>query len=219
MHRRALADAVEPGFERRVIGPVDAVPLVVDEPGVDGDVGDGVVAAGDEGARALDLPVHHAVEALGLGGVALNAVGHFFSGEEAKVPGLPQHGADAAHLEHEPLQHGVARRARSGQQAARFVGQVNEDGARLEQRQRLPARAFAIDQRRNLVVGADLEKVRRELLVLANIDGVQAIGQAALLQHDGGLEAVGRGPRIKVKSIFMQDSNAPTSNVHTLVPH
>src|SRR5215471_15082032 len=56
----------------------------------------------------------------------------------------------------------------------------------------------AVDDRRNTVVGADLEELGLELLVLADVDRVRGVGQAHLFQHDGSLAAVGRRPGVEV---------------------
>ena len=46
---------------------------------------------------------------------------------------LAEHRPDIAHLEHQPLNHRRARRRIGGQQLARLVGQIHQDGARFEQ--------------------------------------------------------------------------------------
>ena len=55
-----------------------------------------------------------------------------------------------------------------------------------------------VDDRGDLVVRADLQEVRRELLVLGDVDRVDRVGEAGLLQHDGGFPAVRRGPGIEI---------------------
>src|SRR5262249_33299839 len=56
----------------------------------------------------------------------------------------------------------------------------------------------AIDDCRNAVVGADLEELRLELLVFADVDRMCRIGQAELFERNGSLAAVRRGPGIKI---------------------
>ncbi len=56
----------------------------------------------------------------------------------------------------------------------------------------------AIDDRRDAVVRADLEKFRLELLVLADVDRMHGIGQAEFLERDGSLAAVRRRPGVKI---------------------
>src|SRR5690606_14199957 len=81
-----------------------------------------------------------------------------------------------------------------------LVGQVKQDGARFEQGQRLaPVRWRLVHQGRDAVVGRDLQEGGLELLALSDVDPVQAIGQAQLLQKKGDLVAVGGGPVIQDK--------------------
>ena len=49
-----------------------------------------------------------------------------------------------------------------------------------------------------LLFGLIVRKLGLELVALADVDRVRAVGQAALLQHDVDLVAVGRGPGIDV---------------------
>jgi len=65
---------------------------------------------------------------------------------------LPEHRPDAPHLKHQPLDGLVARGALARQEHAGLVRQVDEDGSRLEQRQRLPTGAVRVDDGRYLVV-------------------------------------------------------------------
>ena len=51
---------------------------------------------------------------------------------------------------------------------------------------------------RDLVVGADGQELLAELVALADVDRVHAVGQAGLLEQDVDLVAVGRGPGIDV---------------------
>ena len=79
---------------------------------------------------------------------------------------LAEHRAGAAHLPHQPFDHLVAAFAGLRHQLAGLVGEIDQDRARLHQRQVV----VAIDDRRDAVVGRDLEEVRRELFVLADVD-------------------------------------------------
>ena len=54
------------------------------------------------------------------------------------------------------------------------------------------------DDRRHLVVRADLQELGFELVALADVDGMHRPFEAALLEHDVNLVPVGRGPRIAV---------------------
>ncbi len=115
---------------------------------------------------------------------------------DAEVMRLAEHRADAAHLEHQPLERLVAAAQVGGQKAAGLGGEVDEDRARFEQRDRPSVRAVGIDDRRDLVVRADGQEFRLELVAGADVDRDGTVGQAALLEHHVDLVAIGRGPRI-----------------------
>lgn len=104
--------------------------------------------------------------------------------------GLAHHGADAAHLEHEPLQRARAALRVGGQQAAGPLGEVDEDGAGFEHGE-VPR--VVIDDGGDAAVRVDAEVVRRFLLAFAEIQGADVVGEAELFEGDGGLPAVGRG--------------------------
>jgi hypothetical protein len=55
-----------------------------------------------------------------------------------------------------------------------------------------------IDDGRHAVVGADRQEGRLELIAPADVAGHDPIGQAALLQQNRDLLAVGRGPEMQV---------------------
>src|SRR4029078_1694340 len=72
--------------------------------------------------------------------------------------------------------------------------EIHQDRAGLEQAEII----VAIDDRGDAVVRADLEEIRRELLVLADVDRMHGVGEANFFQHDGSLAAVRRRPGVKV---------------------
>jgi hypothetical protein len=99
-------------------------------------------------------PVHHGQHALRFTDVAIArplvlvlAAGEFV--EEAE---LAEHGPHATDLEEQPLDRLVAPRRILRQELARFVGEVDEDRAGLEQRERPPARACRVEDCRNFPV-------------------------------------------------------------------
>jgi hypothetical protein len=95
---------------------------------------------------------------------------------------------------HQPLQDLVLAGHIGGQKASGLAGKVEQDGATLEQRNRLAARAVRVDQGGDLVVGTEGEELGRELLARADVHGMHPVRKAALLQHDVDLVPVGRGP-------------------------
>ena len=78
-----------------------------------------------------------------------------------------------------------------------LAAEILQDGAGLEHRDRPPARAVRIDDRRNAVVRRNRQKLRRELLALGNIDRMHDVRQPALFEHDGNFPAVRRRPIVQ----------------------
>ena len=108
-------------------------------------------------------------------------------------------GALVGHLPDQPLVDVVP-----GPQVLRIelpglLGDVHHDGARLEDHDRLAA-AFrlVVDHHRHAMVGVHLEELFAELIAAADVDGYDLVGQAAFLEQDGDLLAVGRGPVMQV---------------------
>ena len=179
----------------REVGPVDALVLPRAQPGKDGDVGDRVLVAGDVLARG-QAPVEDAVEALRLVAVAVDRVRNLLGRVDAEVVRLAEHRADARHLEHQPLERAPAAAHVGRQESAGLGREVHQDRARLEQGDRRAVGAVGVDDRRDLVVRADRQELGPELVAGADIDRNRTVGEAAFLEHDVDLVAVGRGPRI-----------------------
>ena len=112
--------------------------------------------------------------------------------------GLAQHRAETAHLPKQPLQDFAAGALLGRQKTAALLRQVVQDRTGFEDRDRLAIRPLFIDDRGDLVVRADRQERRVELLALAEIDPMGAVGQADLLQHDVDLLTVGRGRRVEI---------------------
>jgi len=68
---------------------------------------------------------------------------------------LTEHRANAAHLEHEPLNSLVAGGRIPRQELAALLGEIDQDRAGFKQRQRLPARTVGIEDGRDLAVGTE----------------------------------------------------------------
>jgi hypothetical protein len=81
---------------------------------------------------------------------------------------------------------------------AGFLGEIDQDRARLDHRVRLSARSVAVDDRRHLQQRIDLGKFGRELLARPHVDRLDIVGQPAFLEHDEDLLHVRASQRIKV---------------------
>ena len=123
-----------------------------------------------------------------------------------EVMHLAEHRAGTAHLPHQPLDDAIARVARFRQQLAGLVGEIDQDHARLHQRDVV----LAVDDRRDSIVWRDLQKVGCELLVFRDVDGVHRIGQTEFFQCDGDLAAIRRRPSVEI------DHNSHPSEVGTM---
>ena len=75
--------------------------------------------------------VENAVQAPRFFVKALDGVGDFFL-QAIKIIRLAEHRPNAAHLKHEPLNHGVALAHVSGPELAGFFREVKQNGARFE---------------------------------------------------------------------------------------
>src|SRR5262249_56541054 len=60
----------------------------------------------------------------------------------------------------------------------------------------------AVDDGGNAVVRTDLQELRLELLVLADVDSMRGIRQLQFLEQNGGFAAVGGGPGIEIDHGF-----------------
>ena len=68
------------------------------------------------------------------------------------------------------------------QKLAGFIGEIFENRSRLENAQRpLAVARFEIDDRRNPIVRRNFQKLRRELLALADVYRLERVRQARLL--------------------------------------
>ena len=108
---------------------------------------------------------------------------------------LAEHRADPAHLEHHPFEAFVAPdRILRDQLAAVPFRQVDQDCCRFEQGEGLAARAVGIDDRRDAVVGGDVEECGLELVAGADIDRDHLVLQAEFFERDMHLVSVWRRP-------------------------
>src|SRR5690606_18320601 len=142
--------------------------------------------------------------------------------QRREVMHLPRHRPETAHLEHQPLQHRDPCPQVRWHEAAGLLGEVEEDGAGFEDADRLAPRAVPVHDRRDLVVRADREELRRELLVAGDVDDAHLVGQAHLLEGHADLASVGRIPGVQFDahrprrgSMWTGDDNTTHAPVRT----
>jgi hypothetical protein len=106
---------------------------------------------------------------------------------------LAEHRTEAPHLPEQPLDHLQPPPRVVGQELPRLFRQIKQDRPRLENRDRPSAGTVVVDDGRNLVVGADLKELGRELVAPAQVHPDHLIGQPGLLEHEVDFLAIGRG--------------------------
>src|SRR5262249_723627 len=100
----------------------------------------------------------------------------------------------------QPLQRRRTRAHILREEASGLLREMDEDRAGLEDRERA-ARDVVVDDRRDLLVGIERGEGRSHLLLLPEIDRDHPVLEAGLLEHDGDLPAVGRGPRVEIDHV------------------
>jgi hypothetical protein len=120
-------------------------------------------------------------------------------GVDGEVAVLAGHRALAGDLPGQPLVHLDASTQAFAAEAPGLVGQVAQDRAGLEHRDRLAqVVGLAVDDRRHLVVRRERQELRPELVALADVHRLDGVGQAGFLQEQGDLVAVGGGPVVQL---------------------
>src|SRR3984957_6775266 len=194
---RPLADGLKPALEMRKVVDVLALVLVRHHPGIARHVRDRIIA-GDEFAIGEPL-VEHAIETIGLVHIAVDRVFDFLLGVVAEVMVLARHRPEPAHLPERPLQGVVTAVDIGGKKLSGLLGEIEQHRAGFEDRDRLAA-AFrlVIDHRGNAVVRRDRQKLRLELIALADIDRENLVSQPGLFEKHRDLVAVRRGPVVQI---------------------
>ena len=176
----------------------------VAHPAEHGNVGDGIFVVHDPLPSGKPR-LHHVQQALRLGDVTLERplVGKLLAGEFVEKADLPEHRPDPAHLEVQPLDGLLSPRRIGWQKLAGLLGEILQDRAGLEQRQRLAAGPVRIEDGRDLAVRIQRQEFRRLLVVLVEVDQMHLVGQSDLFQHDRDLDAVRRRQRIELEAVGM----------------
>ncbi len=198
LHRRPRLDRLDPALHVREVVDVLALAVVDDDPGIARHVRDGI---GTRHELAIgQTPVEHPVEPVDLVAVAIDGVGQLVLRIVRKVVVLAGHRPEPAHLPEQPLDRFGAASHVARDELAGLVGEIEQDRARFEHRDRLAAAGGrVVDQRRDAVVGRHRQKVRLELLALADVHRLDVVGEAGLLEEDRDLVAVRRRPIVEVE--------------------
>jgi hypothetical protein len=104
---------------------------------------------------------------------------------------MAENGADARHLEHEPLQHRVSGRALARQKSRGLLRKVDQNRTRFEQRQRRGSVLRRIDRHRHLAGGIERGKTRVAVTPAYHVTTLEVIGSLQFLKHEHDLEHVG----------------------------
>src|SRR4030095_2279621 len=109
--------------------------------------------------------------------------------------GLAHHRPDTAHLEHQPLDDQGPPLAIRGQELPRLLGEVDHDGARLEDGEVV---RVAVDDGRNATIRVDAEELGLLLVAGEKVHDVDLVRNAELLERDGRLVPVRGGSGVEV---------------------
>src|SRR5690554_5053398 len=174
-------------------------------PGPDSHIGNTVLLTRHI-AMPGQLPIEHIELALDLHGVAVDRVLELLRCVGIEMTEATTEQRSAPHLPEQPIQALGAPGHVLGNELTELLRQVQQDGAGLEQPQR---RVDAgIQHGRDLRVGVDLDKAATELVTLVDTDqpgivlGLADAQLQQLLEHDGDLDAVGRGQRIQLQRLL-----------------
>mmetsp|Transcript_14551 Transcript_14551/g.57151 ORF Transcript_14551/g.57151 Transcript_14551/m.57151 type:complete len:246 (+) Transcript_14551:55-792(+) len=203
-----LTNLLNPGSDILVPGEAQQLLGIVEDgnaahPREPRNVSNGIVVASDVGPVG-EVLVEHVEQALRLLCVALDAVLDLLRRILEEVAELAKV-RRCALQEEEPVQSLHSRRALRQQLGVVLLCQVKEDVARLEHLHWLTTRALAVEQRRDLAVGVEVDEAARELVSLHNVDEVGVVlddVRAELLEKNGDLLAVGRGEGVELDGVL-----------------
>src|SRR6266446_7994263 len=134
---------------------------------------------------------------------------------------LPRHRAEPAHLPERPLNRVVTAVDIGRQEFSGLLREIQQHRAGFEDRDRLAAALrFMIDHRGNAVVRRDRQKLRLELVALADIDRENLVFEPGLFEKHRDLVAVRRGPVMKVNhGAFLSCFRVPTGTANWMRLH
>ena len=202
LNRGALGDLVRPTDNVRIFLDLQKLTRFIELPfgqgaipGPDGHIGDAVFLTGQIRVVSQAL-VQHIHLALDFHGKAVDRIFHF-----ARCIGIKmaETAAQKWRTTHLPKQPGHAFGLRDkvlGHECVKFLGQVPQDGCRLEDPHGLGS--AAVQEGGNFGVGVDADKLAAKLLAFLDVDEPGVIFGAAVAQcqqffeHHGNFDAVGR---------------------------
>jgi hypothetical protein len=149
-------------------------------PGPDGDIGDGVVAASDVFVR-FESPVEHVQLTLRLHGEPIYGIFDPSRRVGVAVTEAPTKVRRASRLPEQPREAFGARAVSGRQEDAELLGEIYQDGARLEYPNR--HRAALVHQRRDLGVGVQGNEAAPEQIALVNSDQPGVVLCAAIAER------------------------------------
>jgi len=102
-------------------------------------------------------------------------------------------------LEHQPFQDlDASARVHGPKEARGLFREIDEDRTGLKNAHRLAVWSFGVNDRRDLVIGADVLEFGIKLFALADIHGVEIIRQVQLFQNDRDLASIRGVPAVKI---------------------
>src|SRR5450759_3749580 len=195
---RPIVDCIEPAFNVWEVVQILLLSLPRYDPGVSSNICNRIVIAHNE-LPPIEPAIEHVVQAVGFIHVTVDCVGDLLRSVVGEVMILSGHRAETANLPEQPFQCGLPASQIFGQQLPRFLGQIDQDCARLEYRHGIaPVRWGVIDDRGHLIIGADLEKRGLELIPRAYVYRDDPVLESSLFEKYRDLVAVWSGPIVKV---------------------
>src|SRR3546814_2767992 len=114
---------------------------------------------------------------------------------------LTLHRTKARHLPHEPLLSLAAAARVFRKQPAALFGEIEQDRAALEHRQRRAAAyGLMVDDRGQAAVGVDPPIFGGQMIALEHVHREQLVRKPGFFEHDRNLVAVRRGGAINARS-------------------
>src|SRR5580704_13444246 len=183
LHRRAFVDRIEPPPETGMVFPLHPVRLMVARPRERRNVRDGILIT----AQIVRLPeplLQKLVETLNLRCIAPHGIIVALRREQLEMRPLAEHRPYPGELNEQPLDHLIFFGHVLGQELARLVREIKQNGAGFEDGERPAARPLVIDDDRDLAVRIELEELRLELIALPHVHEMLLVRQGAFLEHD-----------------------------------